>query len=107
MEIAINNAELMPSKIFDDFNTIHKEFLFKYATKIDIDCYNELLKITDFLESIKRNGIDVDKEKKDRLGRPVESQEGLQTLRECKSCLENYQEFIKKKMDYYLKELSK
>jgi len=107
MENVINNTIFSPTQIFNDFNRA-KDTLFEYASNIDTDCYNELLKIVDIIEDIDNNGIKMEDEKVDSLGSLLKSQEGLETLdKGYKEYLRNYKKLLEKKMLYYQKELSK
>jgi len=106
MKTIINNANLMPSRVFEDFD-IFKDVLFENASKIDIDCYNELLKIVEIIDHINKNGIETDNEIVDSVGRPTITEKGYSDLEVCKEALIDYQELLNKKMFFYQKELSK
>lgn len=106
LKVVINNTSLMPSTVFDNFNR-SKDILFEYASKIDIDCYNELLKIGDNIDHINEIGIDMDRENVDFVGRPTISQKGLKTIVGFKNSLIDYQELLNNKMVYYQRELSR
>ncbi|MFJ7916099.1 MULTISPECIES: hypothetical protein [unclassified Lysinibacillus] len=107
MEIVINETVFLPTQIFNDFNRA-RDTLFEYASKIDTDCYNELLKLVDIIKEIDNKGIKMEDGKFVPLGRLLTSQEGIQTVEKgYKEYLRNYKNLLEKKMLYYQKELSK
>ncbi|WP_421927431.1 hypothetical protein [Lysinibacillus capsici] len=97
------NRKHVPTMVFSHFKE-GQDILYDYASKIDHDCYNQLLKIENTINEY--NNLDFDRALSDD-GQIVYTYDALLVLEKYKTFINDYEKLMQNKMMYYQTELSK